>query len=86
MPQDWIDAHAVDEDGLVTLTTDYPDVVPFSTYGRDRDTRRALRMEFLNRAWPANDALLTRALRDPRGSTRTSSATPTGPTTTPRSR
>jgi thimet oligopeptidase len=59
MPQDWIDAHAVDEDGLVTLTTDYPDVVPFSTYGRDRDTRRALRMEFLNRAWPANDALLT---------------------------
>ena len=59
MPQDWIDAHVVDEDGLVTLTTDYPDVVPFSTYGRDRDTRRALRMEFLNRAWPANDALLT---------------------------
>ena len=58
MPQDWIDAHVVDEDGFVTLTTDYPDVVPFSTYGRDRDTRRALRMEFLNRAWPANDALL----------------------------
>jgi thimet oligopeptidase len=59
MPQDWVDAHPVDDDGLVTLTTDYPDVVPFSTYGRDRDTRRALRMEFLNRAWPANDALLT---------------------------
>jgi Zn-dependent oligopeptidase len=59
MPQDWVDAHPVEEDGLVTLTTDYPDVVPFSTYGRDRDTRRALRMEFLNRAWPANDALLT---------------------------
>jgi thimet oligopeptidase len=58
MPQDWIDAHPVDEQGLVTLTTDYPDVVPFSTYGRDRETRRALRMEFLNRAWPANDALL----------------------------
>ena len=62
MPQDWIDAHAVDADGLVTLTTDYPDVVPFSTYGRDRETRRALRMEFLNRAWPANDALLTELL------------------------
>ena len=31
MPQDWVDAHVVDEDGLVTLTTDYPDVVPFST-------------------------------------------------------
>src|SRR6476646_10733378 len=59
MPQDWIDAHVVDADGLVTLTTDYPDVIPFSTYGQDRETRRALRMEFLNRAWPANDALLT---------------------------
>ncbi|MEP6650402.1 MAG: M3 family metallopeptidase, partial [Lapillicoccus sp.] len=58
MPPDWIEAHPVDEDGLVTLTTDYPDVVPFSTYGRDRETRRALRMAFLNRAWPANDALL----------------------------
>ena len=59
MPQDWVDAHVVDADGLVTLTTDYPDVIPFSTYGQDRETRRALRMEFLNRAWPANDALLT---------------------------
>ena len=40
MPQDYIDAHAVDEDGLVTLTTDYPDVLPFSTFAHDRDARR----------------------------------------------
>lgn len=63
MPQDWVDAHPVGEDGLVTLTTDYPDVVPFSTYGADRETRRALRFEFLNRAWPQNDALLHELLQ-----------------------
>ena len=55
----------VDEDGLVTLTTDYPDVVPFSTYGRDRDARRALRMAFLNRAWPAKRRPAHGAFRDP---------------------
>jgi len=58
MPQDWVDAHPVAADGTVTLTTDYPDIIPFSTYGRDRETRRALRMAFLNRAFPVNDALL----------------------------
>lgn len=59
MPQDWVEAHPVGDDGLVTLTTDYPDVVPFSTFGTDAATRRELRVAFLNRAWPANDALLT---------------------------
>ncbi|MEO8828902.1 M3 family metallopeptidase [Lapillicoccus sp.] len=62
MPQDWVDAHPVGVDGLITLTTDYPDVVPFSTYGRDREVRHALRMAFLNRAYPANDPLLTELL------------------------
>ncbi len=58
LPQDWLAAHPVGADGLVTVTTDYPDVVPVSTYGTVRETRRALREQFLNRAWPANDALL----------------------------
>ena len=58
LPQDWIDAHPVGEDGLVTLTTDYPDVIPFSTFGKDAATRRDLRVTFLNRAYPANDVLL----------------------------
>ncbi|MEP6797274.1 MAG: M3 family metallopeptidase, partial [Lapillicoccus sp.] len=58
MPQDWVDAHPVADDGLVTLTTDYPDVIPFSTFGTDAATRRELRIAFLSRAWPANDALL----------------------------
>jgi len=58
LPQDWVDAHPAGDDGLVTLTTDYPDVIPFSTFGKDAATRRELRIAFLNRAYPANDALL----------------------------
>ena len=58
MPQDWIEAHPVGEDGLVTVTTDYPDVIPFRTYAKDAEARRELTHAFLNIAWPANDARL----------------------------
>ena len=58
LPADWIAAHPVAEDGLVTVTTDYPDVVPFRTYAIDADARRELVVALQNRAWPANDAVL----------------------------
>lgn len=58
LPEDWIDAHPADEDGLVTVTTDYPDAVPYVTFAEDAAVRRALRVEFLNRGWPDNDAVL----------------------------
>jgi thimet oligopeptidase len=58
LPLDYIAAHPADADGLVTITTDYPDYVPFRTFCRDADARRALSVEFLNRAWPANDPVL----------------------------
>jgi thimet oligopeptidase len=58
LPADYVRAHPPGEDGLVTITTDYPDYVPFRTFARDEEARRALTVEFLNRAWPANDAVL----------------------------
>lgn len=58
LPQDWVDAHPVDEAGLVTVTTDYPDVVPFRTFAHDAQARRDLATEFLTIAWPANDRVL----------------------------
>ncbi len=58
MPQDWVDAHPVGADGLVTVTTDYPDVVPFRTFARDAEARRAITSEFLTIGWPANDRVL----------------------------
>ncbi len=62
LPQDYIDAHPVGADGHVTITTDYPDTIPFMTFAQDADARRALVMEFNNRAWPANDAVLQELL------------------------
>lgn len=62
LPQDWLDAHPAEDDGLVTVTTDYPDSIPVITFGSDRETRRAMTMERLNVAWPQNDAVLQRLL------------------------
>jgi thimet oligopeptidase len=47
----------------VTITTDYPDLLPFRTFARDADARRALMVEFLSRGWPANDEVLHEMLR-----------------------
>ena len=45
LPQDWIDDHPVDAEGMVTVTTDYPDIIPFRTFAHSataapRDHRR----------------------------------------------
>ncbi|NHN54422.1 Zn-dependent oligopeptidase [Calidifontibacter sp. DB0510] len=63
MPSDWLEAHPAGDDGLVTVTTDYPDSIPLITYCASADTRRAMTMERLNIAWPANDAVLQRLLQ-----------------------
>jgi thimet oligopeptidase len=62
LPQDFVDAHPAGADGLVTITTDYPDLIPFRTFARDAQARRDLMIEFLNRAWPHNEAVLTEML------------------------
>jgi thimet oligopeptidase len=58
LPADFVEAHPADDDGLVTITTDYPDYLPFRTFARDAEARKRLTLEFLNRGWPANDAVL----------------------------
>ena len=58
LPADYVDTHPVDSDGLVTITTDYPDSVPFRMFAEDGAARRALQVEYLNRGWPENDAVL----------------------------
>ena len=62
MPQDFVDAHPADEDGLVTLTTEYPDLLPILDYATDRDTRKALLREFYSIASPDNIPVLTELL------------------------
>jgi thimet oligopeptidase len=63
LPADFVEAHRPGADGKVTLTTDYPDYIPFMTFGTDRAARQALHVEYLNRAWPENDPLLLDLLR-----------------------
>jgi thimet oligopeptidase len=58
LPEDWLDAHPVDQDGLVTVTTDYPDSLPARMFVHDADVRRQVTVAFLQRGWPANERLL----------------------------
>ncbi|MBN9225665.1 MAG: peptidase M3 [Microbacterium sp. SCN 70-27] len=63
LPQDFINEHPPGEDGLVVLTTDYPDLMPVREYATDRATRTALVAAYNELAWPANDAVLAELLR-----------------------
>lgn len=62
LPDDFVGSRRAGDDGLVEITTEYPDYVPFMTFCRDRAARAAMVGEFLNRAYPANDGLLRELL------------------------
>ncbi|NUR69978.1 MAG: Zn-dependent oligopeptidase [Hamadaea sp.] len=62
LPEDYVAAHPAGDDGLVRITTDYPDLVPFLTYSRDAAAREQLwRLNNL-RAYPENESNLRRLL------------------------
>ncbi|WES62963.1 Zn-dependent oligopeptidase [Microbacter sp. GSS18] len=62
LPQDFVDAHPVGDDGLVRLTTDYPDLMPVREYAADRATREALVSAYNELAWPENEPVLAELL------------------------
>jgi thimet oligopeptidase len=62
MPADWVRAHPPGDDGLVTVTTDYPDVVPLLTYSRDAAARERMLRLWRQRGHPANIDVLRRML------------------------
>lgn len=62
LPQDFIDARAVADDGLVVLTTDYPDLMPVREYAHDRETRRSIVAAYNDLAYPENEAVLAELL------------------------
>jgi len=62
LPGDWLEAHPVDESGLVTVTTDYPDYLPVRMFARDADVRRQLTEAGLTRGYPHNDPVLREML------------------------
>ncbi|PZU45624.1 MAG: peptidase M3 [Sphingomonas sp.] len=61
LPADFIKARPPGADGLVTISTDYPDVGPVMNYAKSDDLRRRLLITNNNRA-PENDAVLTSLL------------------------
>ncbi|WP_040166507.1 M3 family metallopeptidase [Microbacterium gorillae] len=62
LPQDFLDEHPLDDDGLMTVTTEYPDLMPIREYATNRDTRIAMSELQGDIAWPANDAVLEELL------------------------
>ncbi|WP_338244884.1 M3 family metallopeptidase [Aurantiacibacter hainanensis] len=58
VPQDFIDAREVGEDGTITLTTAYTDYQPVMTYAESDDLRRRFSEVYSQRAWPENDEVL----------------------------
>jgi thimet oligopeptidase len=58
MPADWLEEHPVDDQGLVEITTDYPDALPVRMFVKDPAIRRAVTVAGLERGWPHNDAVL----------------------------
>ncbi|HEU5036787.1 MAG TPA: M3 family metallopeptidase [Nocardioides sp.] len=58
LPQDWLDAHPAGDDGLIAVTTDYPDSVPARMFAHDEAVRREVTVAFLQRGWPQNEPLL----------------------------
>ncbi len=62
LPDDFLASHPADEEGLVTLTTEYPDLMPVREYATDRELRTELVATYGDLAWPENDTVLSELL------------------------
>jgi thimet oligopeptidase len=58
LPDDFIKSHPPGPDGKITLSIEYPDYFPVIRYAKNAEVRRRLMYETLNRAYPANMAVL----------------------------
>jgi thimet oligopeptidase len=63
LPEDFRAEHPAGDDGLVTLTTEYPDLLPVRTYATDPSVRLALTTEHQRIGWPANEQVLAELLQ-----------------------
>ncbi len=62
LPQDFIQRHPVEKDGTIKLTINYPDAVPVFTYAKNENLRKRMYMEYNNRAYPQNKAVLEKLI------------------------
>ncbi|WP_445258222.1 M3 family metallopeptidase [Nocardioides aurantiacus] len=62
LPEDYLAEHPAAADGLVEVSTDYPDTLPVLTHARDPEVRRQVARTMHDVAWPENDAVLAELL------------------------
>ncbi len=62
LPQDFIEAHRPNADGKITLTIDYPDLVPVMTYAENGSLRKRMYYAANNRAFPQNMEVLDKMI------------------------
>ncbi|MGH7740955.1 MAG: M3 family metallopeptidase [Candidatus Eiseniibacteriota bacterium] len=58
LPDDYIARHKPDSDGHIVLTIDYPDALPVFSYAKSESLRLRMYMQYNNRAFPNNMAVL----------------------------
>jgi len=58
LPEDYIAGHPVGDNGLVEITTEYPDLFPFMEMAHDAEARKDLVTANYARAYPENDSVL----------------------------
>jgi thimet oligopeptidase len=63
LPQDYIDRHKPGKDGTITITTDYPDVLPAMKFTKSDSLRHELFLAFVTRAYPKNREVLMNMLK-----------------------
>jgi thimet oligopeptidase len=63
LPQDYLDAHKPDKNGVIHITTDYPDYGPVMDFSASDGLRRRLSLAFNTRAYPQNRDVLSKMLQ-----------------------
>lgn len=63
MPQDYLDSHKPDSRGIITLTTNYPDILPLYDFAENVELKRQMYMLFNNRGYPKNVEVLSEVLK-----------------------
>lgn len=62
LPPDYVAAHPAGDGGKIRITTDYPDYIPFMSYAKSGEARKALMRAQNRRATPVNLEVLGRML------------------------
>jgi thimet oligopeptidase len=62
LPKDYIDGHKPDKNGVIHLTTNYPDYIPAMNFAASDALRRRLFLAFNTRAYPQNRDVLMKML------------------------